>query len=137
MFVGRLRGQNVTQSISHKRTELHLSREQRGRVGPQAARGPRSLSVIAEVALISSTEDPLTIKYCRTTRAHLFNPRHSRPVAVTRKGSKPSSQGFLMCRDVTKMLHAIIRTVGAYEMFSFKKILQRMTQLLLRQLALR
>ena len=78
MFVGRLRGQNGTQSISHKRSELYLWREQRGSgCSPQATWRPRSLSVIAEVALISSTEDPLTIKYCRTTRAPLFSPCHS------------------------------------------------------------
>jgi len=47
--------------------------------GGARAAGCRSLSVIAQVALISSTEERQTIKYRRThnIRAPWFNPRHS------------------------------------------------------------
>jgi len=58
---------------------------------PEASRcRPRSLSIIAEVALISPTEDRPTIKYYRPTSAPLFNPRHSCSAAATVKAQSHS-----------------------------------------------
>jgi len=73
---GSLAGTNRgTQSISHKRTELRLCQreEQSGRArGHDGDDERRSLSIIAEVALISSTEDLPTIQHSCVMSARSF-----------------------------------------------------------------
>jgi len=74
---GSLAGTTKRHTINFAQTNwiafVERAKTQRQYAPAAAPPHPRSLSVIAEVALISSTEAPSTIKYCRATCAPLFN----------------------------------------------------------------